>query len=242
MHHFATRDGLLHVEEVSLRLIARMSARRSTGYSTATFERHYRVFDQAFAGTDHAIFYSAKANSIQAVMKTLVDLGAGIDVVSEVNCGAFGLGVPGRKIVFSGIGKTAREMAAASRNASPASTSSPNPSSSCFPTSQCALALAPPYRFGSIRISMPQTHEKIATGRAGTSRHVDPAPMSIPGSCGSSEHRLGRVDMPNLFSPSRGDFSWVWASISGLTRIDMVASAKAHCDVGKTLELGSDRR
>src|SRR5207247_204078 len=68
---------------------------------------------EAFAETDHAIFYSAKANSNQAVMKTLIDLGAGIDVVSEGELRrALALGVPGRKIVFSGVGKTAREMAA----------------------------------------------------------------------------------------------------------------------------------
>src|SRR5437762_7672140 len=114
MHHFAYRDGVLHVEEVSLRLIAEDVGTPFYYYSTATFERHYRVFDQAFAGTDHAIFYSAKANSNQAVMKTLVDLGAGIDVVSEGELRrALALGVPGRKIVFSGVGKTAREMAAA---------------------------------------------------------------------------------------------------------------------------------
>lgn len=113
MHHFAYKDGVLHAEEVSLHFLAEDVGTPFYCYSTATLERHYRIFDEAFAGTDHAIFYSAKANSNQAVMKTLAGLGAGIDVVSEGELRrALALGIPGRKIVFSGIGKSAREMAA----------------------------------------------------------------------------------------------------------------------------------
>src|SRR6476646_527366 len=116
MHHFAYRDGVLHAEDVNLEYLAEDVRTPFYCYSSATLERHSRCFDQAFAGTDHAIFYSAKANSYQAVMKTLVDLGAGVDVVSEGELRrALALGVPGRKIVFSGVGKTAREMAAALR-------------------------------------------------------------------------------------------------------------------------------
>jgi diaminopimelate decarboxylase len=114
MHHFAYKDGHLHAEEVSLRVIAEDVGTPFYCYSTATLERHYRVYDEAFHGQDHAICYSMKANSNQAVVKTLVDLGSGIDVVSEGELRrALALGVPGRKIVFSGIGKTAREMALA---------------------------------------------------------------------------------------------------------------------------------
>jgi diaminopimelate decarboxylase len=114
MHHFAYKDRHLHAEEVSLRVIAEDVGTPFYCYSTATLERHYRVYDEAFHGQDHAICYSMKANSNQAVVKTLVDLGSGIDVVSEGELRrALALGVPGRKIVFSGIGKTAREMALA---------------------------------------------------------------------------------------------------------------------------------
>src|SRR6476469_446140 len=114
MHHFAYKDGVLHAEDVDLRFLAEDVGTPFYCYSTATLERHYRVFDQAFAGIDHAIFYSAKANSNQAVMKTLVDLGAGIDVVSEGELRrALALGVPGRKIVFSVVAITAREKTAA---------------------------------------------------------------------------------------------------------------------------------
>ncbi|MGE3872618.1 MAG: diaminopimelate decarboxylase [Parvibaculaceae bacterium] len=114
MHHFAYRNGHLHAEEVSLRVIADEVGTPFYCYSTATLARHYRVFEEAFDGQDHAICYSMKANSNQAVVKTLVDLGSGIDVVSEGELRrALALGVPGRKIVFSGVGKTAREMALA---------------------------------------------------------------------------------------------------------------------------------
>lgn len=114
MHHFTYKDGHLHAEEVSLKVIAEEVGTPFYCYSTATLERHYRVYDEAFQGQDHVICYSMKANSNQAVVKTLVDLGSGIDVVSEGELRrALALGVPGRKIVFSGVGKTAREMALA---------------------------------------------------------------------------------------------------------------------------------
>ena len=81
-------------------------------YSTATLTRHYRVFDDAFAGLDHMIAYAMKANSNQAVIATLARLGAGADVVSEGELRrALAAGIPPSKIVFSGVGKTAREMA-----------------------------------------------------------------------------------------------------------------------------------
>src|SRR5215210_1031559 len=114
MHHFAYRDGVLQAEDVSLRFLAEEIGTPFYCYSTATLERHYKVFAQAFSGIDHQIYYAMKANSNQAVIKTMVDLGAGVDVVSEGELRrALALGVPGRKIVFSGVGKTAREMAVA---------------------------------------------------------------------------------------------------------------------------------
>ena len=114
MHHFGYVNGVLHAEEVSIAAIAEEVGTPFYCYSTATLERHYRVFDDAFGNADHLIFYSMKANSNQAVVKTLADLGAGIDVVSEGELRrALALGIPGRKIVFSGVGKTAREMALA---------------------------------------------------------------------------------------------------------------------------------
>lgn len=112
MHHFSYRDGILHAEAVDLRAIAAAVGTPFYCYSTATLERHYRVFTGALAGTDHMLCYSMKANSNQAVLKTLADLGAGMDIVSGGELRrARAAGVPGSRIVFSGIGKTAQEMA-----------------------------------------------------------------------------------------------------------------------------------
>ncbi|WP_137388283.1 diaminopimelate decarboxylase [Rhodoligotrophos defluvii] len=112
MHFFEYRDGILHAEDVDLRRIAAAVGTPFYCYSRATLERHYRVFDEAFAGIEHMICYSPKANSNQAVIKTLADLGAGMDVVSEGELRrARRAGVPGSRIVFSGVGKTAGEMA-----------------------------------------------------------------------------------------------------------------------------------
>src|SRR5947208_590264 len=167
MHHFAYRDGVLHAEDVNLHFLAEEAGTPFYCYSTATLERHYRVFDRAFAGTDHAIFYSAKANSNQAVMKTLIDLGAGIDVVSEGELRrALALGVPGRKIVFSGVGKTAREMAAALKERIACLNVESEPELELL--SNVAMRLGTRATI-SIRINPDvdaQTHEKIATGRA----------------------------------------------------------------------------
>lgn len=116
MHHFAYRDGVLHAEDVNLQALAEEIGTPFYCYSTATLERHFKVMRDAFAGTDHMICYAMKANSNQAVIKTMADLGAGMDVVSEGELRrALAAGVPARKIVFSGVGKTAREMALALR-------------------------------------------------------------------------------------------------------------------------------
>jgi diaminopimelate decarboxylase len=114
MHHFAYRDGVLHAEDVNLKALAEEIGTPFYCYSTATLERHYRVMQEAFKGTDHMICYAMKANSNQAVIRTMAELGAGMDVVSEGELRrALAAGVPARKIVFSGVGKTAREMALA---------------------------------------------------------------------------------------------------------------------------------
>jgi len=112
MHHFSYKNGILHAEDVNLVTLADEIGTPFYCYSTATLERHYKVMDEAFKGTDHQICYAIKANSNQAVLKTMAALGAGMDVVSEGELRrALAAGVPARKIVFSGVGKTAREMA-----------------------------------------------------------------------------------------------------------------------------------
>jgi len=114
MHHFAYRDGVLHAEAVSLDTLAAAVGTPCYCYSTATLERHYKVFAGAFADVNALVCYAMKANSNQAVVATLAKLGAGADVVSEGELMRARLaGVPADKIMFSGLGKTARELALA---------------------------------------------------------------------------------------------------------------------------------
>ncbi|HZL30990.1 MAG TPA: diaminopimelate decarboxylase [Pseudolabrys sp.] len=114
MHHFNYRGGVLHAEAVSLDTIAAQVGTPFYCYSTATLERHYKVFAGAFADVDALVCYAMKANSNQAVIKTLAKLGAGADVVSEGELKRARLaGIPANKIMFSGLGKTARELALA---------------------------------------------------------------------------------------------------------------------------------
>ncbi len=111
MDHFTYQDGVLHAEGVALSDIAAEVGTPFYVYSTATLERHYTIFREALAGTDHLICYSIKANGNQAVIATLARLGAGMDVVSEGELRrALAAGVPGDRIVFSGVGKTVNEM------------------------------------------------------------------------------------------------------------------------------------
>jgi diaminopimelate decarboxylase len=111
MDHFIYRDGILHAEDVPVTEIAASVGTPFYVYSEATLARHYRVFGEALDGMDHLICYAVKANSNVAVLKILGDLGAGMDVVSVGEyLRAKAAGVPGDRIVFSGIGKTRAEM------------------------------------------------------------------------------------------------------------------------------------
>ena len=114
MHHFAYRNGVLHAEGVDLRTLAGTVGTPLYCYSSATLERHYQVFADAFADTDALVCYALKANSNQAVIATLARLGAGVDIVSGGELRrAVAAGVPPERIVFSGVGKTRDEMAEA---------------------------------------------------------------------------------------------------------------------------------
>jgi len=111
VNHFDYRNGVLHAEDVSVLDIAAEIGTPFYCYSTATLTRHYKVFADAFADMDALVCYAMKANSNQAVLKTLANLGAGADVVSEGELRrALAAGIPAQRIVFSGVGKTAREM------------------------------------------------------------------------------------------------------------------------------------
>ncbi len=111
MDHFLYRDGALYAEDVPISEIAAAVGTPFYVYSTATLLRHFKLFDDALDGMDHLVCYAMKAASNQAILKTLAQAGAGMDVVSGGEyLRAKAAGVPGDKIVFSGVGKTADEI------------------------------------------------------------------------------------------------------------------------------------
>ncbi|MFN2308067.1 MAG: diaminopimelate decarboxylase [Paracoccaceae bacterium] len=111
MDHFLYRDGMLHAEDVPISEIAAQVGTPFYVYSTATLTRHFHLFDEALAGLPHLVCFAMKSLSNQAVLKTLAQAGAGMDVVSGGEYArAKAAGVPGDRIVFSGVGKTEPEM------------------------------------------------------------------------------------------------------------------------------------
>ena len=111
MDHFLYRDGCLHAEDVAISQIAAEVGTPFYLYSSATLLRHFKLFDDALAGMDHLICYAMKAASNQAILTLLGAAGAGMDVVSGGEYArARAAGIPGDRIVFSGVGKTRAEM------------------------------------------------------------------------------------------------------------------------------------
>ena len=167
MHHFAYRNGALHAEAVNFDTLAAAVGTPFYCYSTATLTRHYKVFADAFTDVNALVCYAMKANSNQAVVATLAQLGAGADVVSEGELMRARLaGVPADKIMFSGLGKTARELALAV-----------DEGILCInvesePELELLSSIAASKERGvniSVRVNPdidPKTHHKIATGKA----------------------------------------------------------------------------
>jgi diaminopimelate decarboxylase len=167
MHHFTYRDGMLHAEAVDLSALAEAVGTPFYCYSSATIERHYKVFASAFADVDALVCYAMKANSNQAVVATLATLGAGADVVSEGELlRARMAGVPADKIMFSGVGKTTRELALAVEEKILCVNVESEPELELL-----ASIAAAKDRVADISIRVnpdidPKTHAKIATGKA----------------------------------------------------------------------------
>jgi diaminopimelate decarboxylase len=167
MHHFAYRNGVLHAEGVNLIALAEAVGTPFYCYASATLERHYKVFAGAFADVDALVCYAMKANSNQAVIATLAKLGAGADVVSGGELmRARAAGIPPHKIMFSGVGKTARELAQAVDEGilcvNVESEAELELLSAIAAAKGCAIDI-------SIRVNPdidPKTHAKIATGKA----------------------------------------------------------------------------
>ena len=167
MHHFAYRNGVLHAEAVDLNMLAASVGTPFYCYSTATLTRHYQVFAGAFADVDALVCYAMKANSNQAVIATLAKLGAGADVVSGGELKRARLAdIPADKIMFSGIGKTADELALAVDEGILCVNVESEPELQML--SAIAVSKGRPARI-SVRVNPDidaKTHHKIATGKA----------------------------------------------------------------------------
>ncbi len=167
MNHFAYRDGVLYAEAVPLDVISAHVGTPFYCYSTATLTRHYQVFTGAFAGMDVLVCYAMKANSNQAIIKTLAKLGSGADVVSGGELKrARAAGIPPDRIVFSGIGKTARELALALDEGILCINVESEPELDLLSAIAVEKGVSAPV---SIRVNPDvdaKTHHKIATGKA----------------------------------------------------------------------------
>ena len=167
MDHFNYRNGQLYAEDVSVDEIAASVGTPFYVYSTATLERHFKLFDDALDGMDHCICYAMKAASNQAILKTLGNLGAGMDVVSGGEYRrAIAAGIPPEKVVFSGVGKTLEEITLAlQKGIRQFNVESDSELAQISEIASSMGKIAPI----AIRINPDvdaQTHEKIATGKA----------------------------------------------------------------------------
>jgi diaminopimelate decarboxylase len=190
VNHFDYRDGVLHAEGVALPDIAEAVGTPFYCYSTATLTRHFNVFRKAFEELDSLVCYALKANSNQAVLTTLARLGAGADVVSEGELRrALAAGFLPEKIVFSGVGKTAREMDFALAAGILCFNVESEPELELLSERAVAAGRVAPI---SLRINPDvdaRTHKKISTGKAENkfgipwqrARHVYARAAKLPG-------------------------------------------------------------
>lgn len=166
MDHFLYRNGILHAEGVPLPEIAASVGTPFYCYSTATLTRHYRLFEEALAGMPHLVCFAVKANSNQAILRTLAELGAGMDVVSIGEyLRARAAGVPGERIVFSGVGKTRQEMRQALAGGIRQFNVESEPELRALSEVAVSLGCEAPI---ALRVNPDvdaKTHEKIATGK-----------------------------------------------------------------------------
>jgi diaminopimelate decarboxylase len=197
MHHFAYRRGVshenvLHAEQVDLAGLAAAIGTPFYCYSSATLERHYRVFVDAFTGMDDALVcYSVKANANLGVLATLARAGAGMDVVSEGELRrALAVRVPAERIAFSGVGKTKAEMAFALDAGIFAFNVESEPELRAL--SEVADAKGKTARI-ALRVNPDvdaKTHHKIATGKAENK-------FGVPFAEAAGLYRLAR-ELPNI--------------------------------------------
>lgn len=166
MDHFLYRKGELHAEDVALRDIAASVGTPFYVYSTATLTRHYRLFTEALSPLPHLVCFAIKSLSNVAVLKLLGDLGAGMDVVSQGEyLRARAAGVPGERIVFSGVGKTRAEMRLALEGGIRQFNLESEPEMEALSEVAVSMGRVAPV---TVRVNPDvdaRTHEKIATGK-----------------------------------------------------------------------------
>lgn len=167
MDHFLYRDGALHAEDVPVAEIAAAVGTPFYVYSSATLLRHFGLFEEALDGLDHTICFAMKSLSNQAILTLLARRGAGMDVVSEGEYRrARAAGVPGERIVFSGVGKTRDEMRAALEGGIRQFNVESEPEMRALSEVATALGKVAPI---TIRVNPDvdaKTHAKIATGKS----------------------------------------------------------------------------
>ncbi|AML51277.1 diaminopimelate decarboxylase [Falsihalocynthiibacter arcticus] len=167
MDHFLYRNGELYAEDVRVSEIAKAVGTPFYLYSSATFRRHFKLFDDALAGMEHLVCFAMKSNSNQAILTLLAKEGAGMDVVSGGEYArAKAAGVPGNRIVFSGVGKTREEMDAALIGGIRQFNVESEPEMIVLNEAALALNVVAPI---AIRVNPDvdaKTHEKIATGKS----------------------------------------------------------------------------
>jgi diaminopimelate decarboxylase len=166
MDHFLYKNGTLHAEDVAIPDIAAQVGTPFYVYSTATLTRHYRLFTEALDPLPHLVCFAIKSLSNVAVLKTLGNLGAGMDVVSGGEyLRARAAGVPGDRIVFSGVGKTRDEMRLALTGGIRQFNVESEPEMRALSEVATSLGVTAPI---TIRVNPDvdaKTHEKIATGK-----------------------------------------------------------------------------
>lgn len=166
MDHFLYKNGILHAEDVALPDIAAEVGTPFYVYSTATLTRHYTLFKDALEGIENLVCFAMKSNSNQAVIAHLAKLGAGMDVVSGGEYArARSAGVPGERIVFSGVGKTREEMRMALEGGIRQFNVESEPEMVVLSEVAASMGMRAPI---TVRVNPDvdaKTHEKISTGK-----------------------------------------------------------------------------
>ena len=190
MDHFLYRNGILHAEDVALPDVAAAVGTPVYVYSAATLERHYRLFTEALSPLPHLVCFAVKSNGNVAILKLLGQLGAGMDVVSQGEyLRARAAGIPGERIVFSGVGKTRGEMRVALAGGIRQFNVESEPELRALSEVAVSLGKTAPI---TVRVNPDvdaKTHEKIATGKKenkfgipiGRAREVYAEAAALPG-------------------------------------------------------------